>query len=195
MEENQENGVREDIVEPEGVLHQKSSSGKSRKWIVVLLIVIIVLAVAGTALFLWLSKGEGEDGGTGLGYDSDAVVVTDEDELQKMIDDMKAKDGQISLEYKNVASSSDGRNFSCHIVNSAKNKYDMYLGIYSDASYEEELYLTQLLKPGSGIKEFECQKELGPGSHNVVLVFTLVEDDHETIHSQTTVTYTLNVAG
>ena len=69
----------------------------------------------------------------------------------------------------------------------------MYLGIYTDASYKEELFLTQLMKPGSGIKNFKSKKKLEPGQHNVVLVFTLVKEDHKTIHTQTVVTYVLNV--
>lgn len=129
-----------------------------------------------------------------LGYDENAVVVTDEDELQKIVDEMQNRESSISLEYKNIAGSSDGSNFSCYIANSAKNRYDMYIGIYSDADYEEELYLSQLLKPGSGIKDFKCNKKLEPGSYNMILVFTLVGDDHETIKSQTPVTFTMNVA-
>lgn len=172
---------------------QKSSSPKRNKWIIPLFAAIIVLAAACVFLLLWKAKGEEENDGGKIGYDASAVVVTDEDELQKLVDDMYAKDGQISLEYKNIANSEDGSNFSCYIANSAKNKYDMYLGIYTDVSYKEELLLTRLMKPGSGIKNFKSNKKLGAGQHNVILVFTLVEEDHETIHTQTNVMYTLNV--
>lgn len=158
------------------------------------LIVIYLLVFAGIAFFSWVVSGKEGDGSTELGYEENAVVVTDEDELQKMVDEMQNKDGKISLEYKNIATGGDGSKFSCYIANSAKNRYDMYIGIYTDDSYEEEIYLSQLLKPGSGIKNFESNKKLAPGTHNVILLFTLVGDDHETIMSQTPVTYTLNVA-
>ncbi len=158
---------------------------------VLILAIIFALAAVGIAFFVWYRPHEDNE----LGYDNGAVVVTDEDELQKIIDDRKNKDGQISLEYKNVATSNDGREFSCFIANSAKNKYDMYLGIYKDASYQEELFLTQLLRPGSGIQSFTCSEALEPGTYDVVLVFTLVKEDHQTIKSQTSVAYTLTVRG
>lgn len=173
---------------------QKSISSKRKRWIVLPVVIIIALGTAGVLFVLWNSKGKGEDDGGKIGYDSNAVTVTDEDELQKLVDDIYAKSGQISLEYKNIANSGDGSNFNCYIANSAKNKYDMYLGIYTDVSYKEELFLTQLMKPGSGIKNFKSKKKMEPGQHNAVLVFTLVENDHETIHTQTNVMYTLNVA-
>lgn len=163
------------------------------KLVVILFIVIFLAASVSVALFLWVVPKKESAEKAGLGYDENAVVVTDEDALQKMVDEMQNREGSISLEYKNVAGSGDGTNFSCYIANSAKNKHDMYIGIYSDATYAEELYLSQLLRPGSGIKKFECNKKLEPGSYNVILVFTLVGDDHETIQSQTPVTYTLNV--
>lgn len=164
----------------------------NRKYKIVIVLCIIVFGCA--ALFTWMHTGKGGRGDKELGYEENAVVVTDEDELQKIVDDMQNRDSSISLEYKNVAGSSDGTNFSCYIANSAKNRHDMYIGIYSNAEYDEELYLSQLLRPGSGIKAFECNKKLEPGSYNAVLVFTLVGDDHETIKSQTPVTFTMNVA-
>lgn len=169
-------------------------SRKSKKRMGIKLIPVYLIAVVCVALFSWVVSGKEGSKSADLGYEENAVVVTDEDELQKLVDEMiQNKDGEISLEYKNIASSIDGSNFTCYIANSAKNQYDMYVGIYTDASYEEELYLSQLMKPGSGIKEFECNKELVPGSYDTVLVFTLVDDDHETIRSQTPVEYTMVV--
>ena len=164
-----------------------------------MLIPMCLIAVVCVVLLSWVVTGKEGDKNTDsdskeqLGYEENAVVVTDEDALQKLVDEMKNGDSQISLEYKNVASSGDGSDFTCYIANSAKNQYDMYIGIYTDASYEEELYLSQLMRPGTGIKEFKCNKELAPGSYDAVLVFTLVDDDHETIRSQTPVEYTMIV--
>lgn len=170
-------------------------SQKSGKRMGIKLIPVYLIAVVCVALFSWVVSGKEGGKSIELGYEENAVVVTDEDELQKLVDEMmQNKDGEISLEYKHIASSIDGSNFTCYIANSAKNKYDMYIGIYTDATYEEELYLSQLLKPGSGIKEFKCNKKLAPGAYDAILVFTLVKDDHETIHTQTPVTFTMNVA-
>lgn len=181
MEQDQEKSV------------ERSSSGRN-KWIVPLVIAVIVIAAGCALFFLWKSKEMKEDGGGKIGYDTDAVVMTDEDELQKLVDEMNKNEGEISLEYKNIATSKNGTDFDCHIVNSAKNKYDMYIELYTDVQYTEELYLSKLMKPGSGIKNFQCAKKLEPGSYEVVLVYTFVENDHETIHTQTNVAYTLNVA-
>lgn len=170
------------------------SSSRRNKWIVPLVIAVIVLAAGCVVLFLWKSKDKEQDDGVKIGYDTNAVVVTDEDELQKMVDEMYNNEGEISLEYKNVATSHDGNNFECYIANSAKNRYDMYVGLYTDVDYTQELYLSKLIKPGSGLKNLQCKTKLEPGTYDVVLVFTFVENDHETIHSQTNVTYTLSVA-
>lgn len=189
---NQDQRETDSVLETAPVVPEKKGG---KKKIFLLLIIVLVLAVAGVAVFFWYKNRADEDDGNKLGYETTAVVVTDPDELQKLVDEMQAQDGKISLEYKNVAKSSNGTDFECYIANSAKNTHDMYIGIYTDASYKEELYLTQLMKPGSGIKTFTCNKKMEPGRHDVVLVFTLVEDDHKTIRAQTTVTYSLNVDG
>lgn len=90
---------------------ERSSSGRS-KWIVLLVIAVIVLVAGCVLLFVWKSKEKEEDDGGKIGYDTNAVVVTDEDELQKLADEMNKNDGEISLEYKNVATSQDGSNFN-----------------------------------------------------------------------------------
>lgn len=189
MEQDQKE--TDSVLEAPPVVHGKK--GKKKK-IFLLLVVILVLAAVGVAVFLWYKNREKDDDDSNkLGYDASAVVVTDPDELQKMVDDMASQDGKISLEYKNVAQSSDGSEFECYIANSANNVCDMYIGIYTDASYKEELYLTQLLKPGTGITKFKCNKKMEPGQHDVILVFTLVEDDHKTVRTQTKVTYKMYV--
>lgn len=189
--------MEQDRKETDSVLEDSSAVPEKKdrkKKVFLLLVIILVLVAVGVCVFLWYRNREKDDDDSGkLGYEATAVVVTDPDELQKMVDDMANQNGKISLEYKNVAQSSDGSNFDCYIANSASNVCDMYIGIYTDATYEEELYLTQLMKPGSGITSFKCNKKMEPGHYDVVLVFTLVEDDHKTIRTQTTVTYSLNV--
>lgn len=165
-----------------------------KKKLVAVVLVIILLLALGVVVFLVLRGQEESEGGTSLGYEGTAYTVTDEKTLQDMVNEMMAKDGQMALEYSPGASSSDGKNFSCNIVNSAKNQYDMYLGIYSDDALTDELYLTQLIRPGDGIESFTTSRELEEGSHSCILVFTQVEDDHQTIHAQVKVVYTLSVS-
>lgn len=192
MEENRKE--TDSVQEVPPATPEKPEKKGSKKKIFLLLVIILVLAAVAVTVFLWYrNRDDGDDSG-GLGYERTAVVVTDQDELQKMVDEMEARDGKITLEYKNVARSSDGSEFECYVANSAINTCDMYLGIYTDASYKEELYLTQLMKPGSGITSFTCNKKMEPGTHEVVLVFTQVEDDHKTIRTQVPVTYSLVVS-
>lgn len=169
------------------------------KWLIILLLVVLI--GIGVCILVF-SNSEKEDGnkevaneGPSIGYEDSAVLVTDENELQNAVDAMieKTKDGMMSLEYQNIASSTDGEHFKCYLANSIKNPYDMYIGIYLDQEYKDELLLTGLIRPGSGMKEFKTTRKLEKGSYNAVLVFTRVKDDHTTIKDQVSVTYTLTV--
>ncbi len=176
-------------------MDNESKATPQKKNIVIIILVIIILALVagGVAFYIISNKKSDDDTGNKLGYESN--LVTDEDGLQKAVDDMvkKAEEGNMSLEYKNIATSSDGENFSCYIMNSVENSYDMYLSIYEDSDFKDEIMLTELIPVGSGIDTFKTSKKFDSGSHSVVLVFTQVEDDHSTIHAQISVELTLNV--
>lgn len=129
-----------------------------------------------------------------LMYDANAVGLS-EDDLQKQVDEMfeRAKEGTMALQFKNTAFSADGINFSCEIGNSIKNNYDMYINIYKDDSLEEQILLTGLIPPGSGIENFQSEVQLDPGRYEALLVLTQVEDDHATLHAQLSVVLNLVV--
>ena len=78
-------------------------------------------------------------------------------------------------------------NKTSYLANSAKNKYDMYFGIYTDTTYQDELLLTQLIKPGDGLQTFKTSRKLEPGTHEAVLALTQVKEDHKTIQSFVTI--------
>lgn len=179
---------------------EKTRDEKSSKnLIIILLIIIILLLIAGgIILFFFLKKEEpnaplpGEDGFK-IQYDG-AAVALDEDSLRRQMEDaIKAAEGTMALKYSNEAHSTDGTNFSCYIGNSAANEYDMYVNIYLDEELTQQVLLTGLIPPGSGIQDFESEIPLEPGIYNTVLVLTQVEDDHATIHAQVMVTLTLSV--
>lgn len=100
----------------------------------------------------------------------------------------------MTLEYNGNAASTDGTNFICYIANAADNEYDMYVDIYSDAGLKNEIYLSGLFAPGTGLQEITLNEPLESGSHTVYVAFTQVEDDHSTIHNQVVVTMQLDVA-
>ena len=162
-----------------------------RKKLCIIILVIVLIAVVGFASW-WILRQQKSEDENGIGYESGAVVVTDADELQRMVDDM-VKDDSMALEYKNVAVSRDGENFSCYLINSIKNKYEMFLTIYKDQEMKEQLLLTKLIPPGSGMEQFRTEKKLDPGTYDTVLVFTQVKGDHKTIRSQISVAYTMKI--
>jgi hypothetical protein len=110
-----------------------------------------------------------------------------------------AKDGNISLLYKDNAYSTDGSTFSCYIVNSANNAYDMYLTIFADSAMTDELFLSQLVPPGSGFEEITLEHPLEKGDHTVYVALTQVVTDEETgeqtIHGQVVHTMDFHVTG
>lgn len=169
---------------------------KSPSKLVILLIVIIVLVAGGvvTALLLLLNQGgdteDGEPART-IGY-QEGYIILDEKDAENVLD---APEGMINLNYKNVAESADGVNFICEINNSDGNSYDMYLDLYLDATFEDELFLSGLIPPGGGIETFKSDIPLEDGYYEAVLVMTQVDDDHATIVGQASVVINLYVHG
>lgn len=139
--------------------------------------------------------------GQAIGYASN-VVTTDPETLQDAVDKMyekAASDPGVSLEYKDTAFSTDGKTFECYIGNSAKNTYDMFITIYEDPQMENILFLSDLLRPGSRFEEITLDKTLDPGTYDVYLVHTQVQENEEdasklqTIHAQLATTFHLVV--
>lgn len=176
----------------------KSTQKLSKTEIILLIIIIALIAAVGIILTMLLTKENDvqpekndippaksvSDEGI-IKYDEAAVVLNSED-LQEQLDEMqkKADDRQMALRYKRIAYSTDGVNFTCEIGNSAANNYDMYINIYKDPELTEQILLTGLLPPGSGITEFESEIPLEAGTYSTTLVLTQVEDDHSTFHAQ-----------
>lgn len=160
----------------------------------------VLCTVLSVALILTLLVGCGKkadaDEEPKIKYATEGVTaVEDPDAFQKAVDNMydKASQPGIGLEYKNSASSSDGTNFACYIANAAENTYDMFITIFGDAELTEQLYLSDLLRPGQAFSTLELEKKLDKGTHTVYVAFTQVEEDLETIHAQVIVTMDFTV--
>lgn len=175
---------------------------KSSKTIIILLVILILLLIGGivTVVVVLLNKDDTPEtdsqpqGGFTLPYDNGAVML-DEDSLQAQLDAAfkRAKEGSMVLQFKNTAVSKDGEHFECEIGNAIENPYDMYINIYKDDTFEDQILLTGLIPPGSGIYEFDSEIPIFPGEYEAILVLTQVEDDHQTIHSQVSVVLNLKV--
>lgn len=121
----------------------------------------------------------GEDGR--IGYATDGVVATDPETLQDQVDKMieQSKEPGVALEYKNMLVSDDGVNFTCYLGNSADNPYDMFFTIYADQALTDELYLSELLRPGTRFEQIAFQRKLDPGTYTGYLVHTQVKDEEQ----------------
>lgn len=171
--------------------------------VLVLIIIIVLLAAAAVVLVMGKLGGDSpaveslEDGAVPLlGYE-EGLTALDEDTLQKAVDEMHAKtaEGGIPLEYQNEAYSTDGEKVECYIANPTKGSYDIYIQIFSDVEYTNQLYLSKLIPPGKALREIQLEKKLEKGTHRVYVVYTQVEDDHATAHQQVSVTMDFVVEG
>lgn len=176
----------------------KEKKNSKRLWIILASVVGILLIAAIVVLVVVLIKTRSRDtldtssnvesvqGGV-IGYEAN-VVTTDEDTLQRLVDEMveKAAEGTMALEMKTDAVSADGSIFDCYIANSVSNSYDMFVVIYLDET-EEELYRSGLIPLGSRIETFTSSVELSPGTHVGTIQYNQVENDKMTIHSQVNV--------
>lgn len=169
-----------------------------QRWLIPALLAIVVLLLAVILVFILSTEPVNiQDNETPkLGYAEGTTVVEDPDALQKAVDEMyaKAKEGNIALEYKNDAFSTDGTNFSCYIANSLSNSYDMYIQIFADEQLTDQLLLTGLIRPGTAFDSITLDHALDPGTHRVYVAFTQVEEDLAAIHAQLFVTMDFTVA-
>lgn len=146
------------------------------------IIVCLVLVIVVMACFLFLRKDEAlinDNGIPRIGYAAEAKVMMDQDSLQAAADEAQknAREGNVALQYQNDAFSSDGKTFSCRIVNAPANIYDMFVTIYADAALTDQVFLSGLVPPGNGFEEITLDHELEPGDHTVYVAITQVDTD------------------
>jgi len=137
-------------------------------------------------------------GGFIVGYAQEGVtVVDDEDALQKTVDQMYegAQEKGMTLSFQNDAYSTDGITFDCYIANHPSNEYDMFVAIYADEAYTDQLYLSKLLRPGTAFNNIQLERKLDPGDYTVHIAYTQVEvvDGAQSIHDQQLVTMQFHV--
>jgi hypothetical protein len=168
----------------------KTAAGGLSTKAVVLIVAAAVVVVAAIAAVAVVLTHQDQSDDPGIGYASEAKVMLNQDDLQAAMDAAmaNAREGNIALLYKDNAYSDDGSTFECYIVNSANNAYDMFLTIYADLEMTDELYLSQLVPPGSGFEEITLEHPLEKGDHTVYVALTQVETDEETgeqsVHKQ-----------
>lgn len=169
----------------------KKLPSSTLKVVIIAAVIIIALLVAVILLLMRLQPtADVADGGIPkVGYANNATVVTDQDSLQAAVDEAveNAKNGRISLLYRNEAFSGDGKTFSCFIANNQLNLYDMFIGLYADEDMTDQLYLSGLVPPGSGFEELTLEHALPAGENTVYVVLNQVkteENGQQTITGQ-----------
>lgn len=182
---------------------------KNNKTLIIVIIVVAALVIAGLVIVIVLLLGgkdevpppvnsvENNFTNGQIQYQQQGVIALDAENLQAAFDEavQKTKEGYITLSFNNYAESDDGKEFKCYLGNAAENTYDAYFDMYLDSSLSQRVLLTGLIPPGSGIDTFTSEVDLDPGTYEAVLVLTQVEDDHSTIHMQTSVQINLVVKG
>jgi hypothetical protein len=159
-------------------METKEKSSSSTK-VVVFAAAIVVAVVVVAAVMIIRSRASSD---FTIGYSTEATVMLDQDSLQAAMDKAmeNARKGNVALLYQDNAYSTDGTNFDCYIANSANNAYDMFLAIYADAELTDELFLSELVPPGSGFERLTLEHPLDVGNHTVYVALTQVETDEET---------------
>lgn len=120
---------------------------------------------------------ERDDNEVQIGYAEAAIIVDDAEALRQAVEEAqeRAKQPGVAIHYKPTAYSENGIDFTCDIGNPATSAYDEFITIYGDEAYNDELYVSQLLRPGYTLDSITLNHELNPGSHTVYLAFTQVE--------------------
>ena len=157
------------------------SQKKSNKVIIIIGAVIIALLIGVIAYLLLRPDMDIDEGNVPLGYAVDAKVMLDEDSLRAAMEEAQrnAREGRIALRYQNNAFSDDGKTFSCRIVNSSANAFDMFIALYADPELTDQLFLSGLVPPGSGFDEVTLDHELPVGNNTVYVALTQVTTDEE----------------
>lgn len=134
----------------------------------------------------------------------DGLIVTDDpDALSKAVQELyEAAEGEgIGVQYKNEAFSLDGQTFACYIGNPVDSHFPLFITIYADDTYQEELYVSGLLKPGQAFNKITLMRPLTEAVSTLPVCYTQVFEPHTgtndtddfTIRAQTVITLNFNI--
>lgn len=162
--------------------NNKGKNARPSNKVVIIAAAVVVLVVTVATLVIVAALRDNttaEEPPSRIGYSTDAQVMLTQEELQAALNNM-TENGNIGLLYKNNAYSGDGLTFECYIVNSATNRHDMFLTIFADLEMTDQLFLSQLIPPGSGFNQITLERALEKGDHTVYVCLTQVARDEET---------------
>lgn len=152
--------------------YEDEGRGSAVNKILIILIILLLLAVGVVGFFL-IRNMTNKDTRVGL--------ALSQEELDSAMDDAQAyaQSSSIALRYKNSAYSEDGQLFSCYLMNSQFNIYDMFVTIYTDDAMTDEVFTSGLISPGRGFDQIKLNRTLEKGTHTVNVLLTQVDIDEE----------------
>lgn len=155
----------------------KKSSKK--KALILLLLLLLAIGIAIAVYFLFFKKDDGR-----IPY-AEGVVLFGDEEIEPV------DRGWVKLTYNYVAKSRDGVNFTCLLTNDPANRYDLYFDIYADDAFQDQVFLSGLIRPGYALTEIMLNHALPAGTTSCYVVFNQVttdEDGNQSIVNQMMVT-------
>jgi len=176
--------------------------------------VVVMLSLSGCVFnigHIFSSADESDQGETAprpigaLSWASEGVstVVDDNADMAERMRKLQEalKETGIEIEYKNEAYSRDGVNFECYIGNPIKSAFPLFITIYADNTFQEELFVSGLIKPGQAFNRVVMSRALEYGTSVLPICYTQVYEPHTgpnetddfTIRAQTIVTINFNV--
>lgn len=156
---------------------EKKSVLSTKLVVAIAALIVVVIGATGVIVYMLTHNGETAGDGMTIGYATNASVFLDQDSLQAAMDEAMKNSDTIGLWYKNNAFSTDGVNFDCFIGNSASNLHDIFLTIFADGEMKDQIFLSQLLRPGTGFEQIRLSHPLDVGTTTVYVVVTTVDVD------------------
>ena len=144
---------------------QKPDKKSSKKKAIVLLLLLLAIGIGVGVYFFTRDKDDGR-----IPY-AEGVVLFGNEEIEPV------DRGWIKLTYNYEAKSSDGVNFSCLLANDPANRYDLYFDIYADDAFQDQVFLSGLLRPGYALTEVVLNHALPAGTTSCYVVFNQVTTD------------------
>ena len=155
--------------------YEEESGGVNKILIGVIVVLVIAVGVVGFLLVRNILGSKETSMGLALSREDLEAAMADAQ--------ANAEAGNIALKYENDAYSEDGESFSCNIMNSEYNAYDMFLKIYADVERTDELFTSGLVAPGLGFDRIKLNHKLPEGTNTVYVVLSLVKTDEDGVQS------------
>ena len=154
---------------------EEGGGGVNKILIGVIIVLVIAVGVIGFLLVRNILGNKETSMGLALSREDLEAAVADAQ--------TNAREGNVALKYENDAYSEDGESFSCYIMNSEFNAYDMFLQIYADAERTDELFTSGLVAPGLGFDRIKLNRKLPEGTNTVYVVLSQVDTDEDGVQS------------